>query len=285
MTGDGMEISEKITVRNVSAPGPHGSVPIRHYAPKTLARVNIGLVWVHGGSFTGGDLEMPESHWVASQLAERGITVFSVDYRLAKEGTRYPIPSDDVLAGWNWALSVCDEFGIDPSHLSIGGASAGANLACGVVIRLRDATQLTPQSVILAYPVVHARLPSYSKELVAKTESLAKEIRFLPNDVRTMSMNYVGNEALFSHAHAFPGNANFLGLPPFLIINSEMDDLRSSGEALAAGLALAGNDVSLVCEKGTYHGHLNRPELPEATRSLNRIARWLQLNDFGTRTG
>ena len=279
MAGDGMEICEKITVRNVSAPGPHGSVPVRLYAPKTLAGVNIGLVWVHGGSFTGGDLEMPEAHWVASQLAKRGITVFSVDYRLAKEGTRYPIPSDDVLAGWNWALTASDELGIDPSRLSIGGASAGANLACGVAIRLRDAAQITPRSVILAYPVVHAHLPPYSQDLVAKTESLAKEIRFLPNEVREMSMNYVGNEALFSHAHAFPGNANFLGLPPFLIINSDMDDLRSSGEALAAGLVLAGNDISLICEKGTYHGHLNRPEFAEATRSLNRMAKWLQFKD------
>ena len=279
MAGHGTEISEEFTVRNVSAPGPHGSIPLRLYTPKTLANVNIGLVWAHGGSFTGGDLDMPEAHWVASQLAGRGITVFSVAYRLAKEETRYPIPSDDVLAGWDWALTVSGELGIDPCHVSIGGASAGANLACGVVIRLRDAAQITPRSVILAYPVVHAHLPPYSQDLVAKTESLAKEIRFLPNEVRAMSMNYVGNEALFSHPHAFPGNANLQGLPPFLIINSEMDDLRSSGEALAAGLALAGNDVSLVCEKGTYHGHLNRPEFAEASRSLNRMAKWLQSKD------
>jgi len=33
-----------------------------------------GLVWAHGGAFAFGDLDMPESDWVASQLAARGTT-------------------------------------------------------------------------------------------------------------------------------------------------------------------------------------------------------------------
>ena len=38
-----------------------------------------GLVWAHGGGFLFGDIDMPESDWVARQLAERGTTVVSVD--------------------------------------------------------------------------------------------------------------------------------------------------------------------------------------------------------------
>ena len=214
MPSDDMEIRDEINVRNANAPGPHGLVPVRVYTPTAITSLNIGLVWAHGGSFIGGDLEMPEAHWVASQLTRRGITVLSIDYRLAKEGARYPIPSDDVLAAWNWTLAASDELGIDPSELSIGGASAGGNLACGVAIRLRDAGQIPPRSVLLAYPVVHAALPPYGQDLAAKMEGLAEEIRSLPEGVRAMSMDYVGNEALFSDPHAFPGNANLHGLPP-----------------------------------------------------------------------
>ncbi len=275
MAGDGGDMSDEINVHDRSIAGPHGPIPIRVYAPKTTISLKNGLLWAHGGSFTGGTLEMPEAHWVASQLAQRGVTVVSVDYRLANTGSRYPIPSDDVLAGWEWILTASDELGIDPSRISIGGASAGANLACGAAVRLRDAAETTPQSVVLAYPVVHATLPPYSRDLEAKTEKLAKDLRSLPDAVRMMSMDYVGDEALFSHPQAFPGNADFEGLPPFLIINSDLDDLRSSGEALAAGLALASNDVCVIREPGTHHGHLNRPESAEATRSLNRIVNWL----------
>ncbi|HWV50489.1 MAG TPA: alpha/beta hydrolase fold domain-containing protein, partial [Microbacterium sp.] len=69
-----------------------------------------GLVWAHGGGFLFGDIDMPESDWVARQLAARGTTVVSVDYRLAPvpegfhpgveeaPGHIYPAGSDDMVA-------------------------------------------------------------------------------------------------------------------------------------------------------------------------------------------
>jgi acetyl esterase/lipase len=57
------------------------------------ARANgPGLVWVHGGGFARGGLDMPEADWVSSTLSGRGIPVVSVDYRLAGPGRRYPAP-------------------------------------------------------------------------------------------------------------------------------------------------------------------------------------------------
>lgn len=60
-----------------------------------------GLVWAHGGAFVHGTLDMNESDWVALELAVRGTTVVSVDYRLTTETeNRYPAASDDMLAAW-----------------------------------------------------------------------------------------------------------------------------------------------------------------------------------------
>ena len=65
---------------------PYGEADglVRVYpADVATARPTAGLVWAHGGGFAAGDLDMPEADWVARSLAERGITVISVDYALA----------------------------------------------------------------------------------------------------------------------------------------------------------------------------------------------------------
>ena len=69
------------TVTDDTLDGPHGPLRVRLYRPASAA--GVGLVWAHGGGFAAGDLDMPEADGVARGLAERGITVVSVDYRLA----------------------------------------------------------------------------------------------------------------------------------------------------------------------------------------------------------
>lgn len=49
------------------------------------------------------------------------------------------------------------------------------------------------------------------------------------------------------------------GLCPVLLLNAEYDDLRASGEAFAAVLAVAGVDVRQVQVKTMLHGFLNLP--------------------------
>jgi acetyl esterase len=42
-----------------SAPGPHGPVPVRIYTPSADVPTDAPcLVWLHGGGFIGGDLDM-----------------------------------------------------------------------------------------------------------------------------------------------------------------------------------------------------------------------------------
>src|SRR3954447_20810127 len=63
------------------------------------------------------------------------------------------------------------------------------------------------------------------------------------------------------------------GLCPTLVINAEYDDSRSSGEALAAALALAGVDVRQVTAVGMLHGFRNtRADLEPVDRALTLMA-------------
>src|SRR3954452_927450 len=120
-------------------PGPHGDVPVRIYSPRDGTPSGAGVVWMHGGAFVAGDLDMPEADALARELCARaGAVVVSVDYRLATGGGRFPGPHDDVVAAWRWTAEHAAELGIDPARLAIGGASAGGNLAAGAALRLRD---------------------------------------------------------------------------------------------------------------------------------------------------
>jgi acetyl esterase/lipase len=58
-----------------------------------------------------------------------------------------------------------------------------------------------------------------------------------------------------------------------LVLNAEYDDLRASGEAFSAALALAGVDVLQVQVKTMLHGFLNLPAtLEPVSQALGLIA-------------
>jgi acetyl esterase len=266
-----------VDVTDVTISGRHGDIAARGYrgAPTGAgAGTRDALIWVHGGGFVAGDLDMPEAHWVAVEVARLGIPVLSIDYTKCAEGVHYPIPSDDVLDAWLWVAGHEEESGVAPGHLHLGGASAGANLCAGVAKRLRDGAGPRPASLVLAYPVLHAELPPASEELRAALAARPPEF-LTPQVMRDLNLNWAGTEALFDDVYAFPANGDVSGLPPTHILNSEADSLRSSGEAFGAQLAAAGVRVRLEFEPGTVHGHLNQPDDPGAHRSIERVAAWL----------
>lgn len=271
--------------------GPHGPIPVRCYPAS--ADHAPALVWMHGGAYAFGDLDMPESDWVARQLAQLGISVVTVGYRLSPridltdpavapgtEGAHFPVASDETVTAFLWAAQHADELGADPALISIGGASAGANLAVTAMLRLRDARGVQPRSGLLLYPSVHAVVPEASPELTASLGDLPPILRFPPEVMRVIHLNYVGDEAVLGNPYAFPGGHDLRALPPVFILNSDHDRLRASGEAFGGELASAGVDTLMVREGGTRHGHLNNPDDRAARLSIERMAAWLHPNRF-----
>ncbi|MFH8251404.1 alpha/beta hydrolase fold domain-containing protein [Microbacterium sp. B2969] len=247
-----------------------------------------GLVWAHGGGFAAGDLDMPEADWVARSIAARGTTVVSIDYRLAptpaewtpdgatRPGHRFPAGSDDVLAAWSWTVDNAARLRIDPARIAIGGASAGANLVTGAVLRMPSAGDATlPALVVLAYPTLLAEQPAPGPDLRALLDADPEADHFGPDAVLGMYENYLGGPVAGAPLAAIPGLAtpdDLADFPPTLMINGEVDELRVSGEHFAATLATAGRDIETVVEPGTTHGHLNRPAEAAASLSIDRIA-------------
>lgn len=263
----------KIEERTID--GPRGPIRVRLYRPIGAGSARRGLLWLHGGGWARGDLDMPEAHAVAAELtADPGVVVASVDYRLAAENSRYPVPLDDVHTSWRWFTNATAELGTDPGRLAIGGCSAGANLAAGAAVRARDEADAVPSDLLLVYPFLHFPVPASPDDLTADLFALPDRLRFTAETVLSLTHGYVGRVSDIP-AHAMPGNGVVDGLPPTHIVLSEIDELRASGELFARQLRERGIPVTTMLARGMPHGHLNVPpveEIPEIRRSIDFLA-------------
>jgi acetyl esterase/lipase len=264
-------------VHEVTVTHGTGSFRVRVYVPGTTAPGVPLLVWCHGGAWALGGLDMPEADATAREVCARaGSVVVSVDYRLTVGGVHFPVPHDDVVAAYRWAVDHAGSLRADPARITLGGASAGANLAAGAALRLRDEGDPLPVALLLAYPCVHADLPPASAELQAKLDRLSPAAAFRADVLGPVVENYLGAPTADAPAYAMPGVADDLaGLPPTLVINCEYDGLRASGERFAEQLTLAGVRVAVQTAPDVAHGHLERPGLPQAAESHAAMAAWV----------
>ena len=128
-----------LDVDELLVPGPEGApeVRVRRYRPADHDGPLPALVYVHGGGFVVGSLDLYDAD-CRRIAAEVGAVVFSVDYRLAP-GTPVPGRARGLLrrAGLGGATTPT-ELGVDPDRIAIGGESAGGGLAAGVALLARD---------------------------------------------------------------------------------------------------------------------------------------------------
>ena len=122
-----------ITDHTVAVEG--GEITVRVFVPKRALPLPVHVNF-HGGGWFMGTLELDEAQmrWIA---AEVGCIVASVDYRLAPEH-KYPTAANDCFAALVWTVDHAEELGGDGSRVSVGGGSAGGNLAAVIALMARD---------------------------------------------------------------------------------------------------------------------------------------------------
>ena len=108
------------------------------------------LLWIHGGGYILGSADDDRAKLIAKHL---DCTVISVDYRLAPE---HPFPAglNDCHAALGWLYEEAGMLGIDPKRIAIGGASAGAGLAAGLALKVRDEGGPDLVLQLLLYPML-----------------------------------------------------------------------------------------------------------------------------------
>lgn len=249
-----------------------GAFRVRIYRPE--GDVRGVFVWVHGGGFTGGAIDMPEGDFVSRELTERAsVVVVSVDYAVATGDNGYPNLHHQVRDAYDWARGRAPEWGVDPADVVLGGGSAGANLVLAATAEALDAGAPLPPRLILAYPTAHQEQPE-AEEVEELTKVFPPIFRFTPESVRDMYRAYA-NGAEHTPYLAMDGRS-LRGFPPLIIIVDEYDDLRASGEELAEQARRDEVPVQLRLAPGMMHGHFNRNALvPQVDADLSFVAKAL----------
>lgn len=257
---------EKVVDLAIPASPRGAEIPLRLYDP---APDQLGgcLVYFHGGGWIVGDLELEDAG--LRRIAHTGgFKVLSVDYRLAPEHP-FPAAIEDGESVIGWLAQYGATLNIDAARLALGGASAGANVALGTALRIRDNKGPELRFLALLYG-------AFGGGATMASHAEFGDGRFgLPLiAMDAFWQAYLGERR--DHPHAVPLIADLAELPSAYIAKAELDVLADESEALAGRMREAGVAVECRTFHGAMHGFtqyakvsaLGRAALDDAARAL-----------------
>lgn len=268
------------SVRPLAIPSPPasiaGSIPARIYTPLKL-RQTAGLapclVFFHGGGWVIGDLDTHDV--VCRKLAVEGeLIVISVDYRLAPEH-KFPAAVDDAINATTWISANAKQFGVDAARLTVGGDSAGGNLAAVVALAAREANGPAIAGQLLVYPATDFAMSHPSHREPETSLLLTHSV------IRWFRDHYLNEAADGENWRASPARAKTLaGLPPAFVLTAGADPLRDEGDEYALRLKQAGVAVTHRTFPGQFHGFFTMGKyLQQANVAAGEIGAWLKALD------
>lgn len=228
-------------------------VPVRVTHPRS-GTSRAAYLDIHGGGFYMDSAA--RNDLANARLADvLGLTVVSVDYRLAPEDP-WPAAPDDCETAARWVLESC---GAGP--VLIGGASAGATLAATTLLRLRDRE--------LVQRVAGAVLQFGAYDLSGRTPGGRRYAG------EWFVEAYAGHVADRTDPDVSPLYGDLRGLPPVLLLVGTLDVLLEDNLAMAARLSAAGNEVDLRVFPESLHGFTGHPTAMAAA-ALDGVEAWLR---------
>lgn len=245
-------------VTELTIPGSAGPIGARHYVPPGTATPGPLLLYFHGGGWVVGDLDTHDG--VCRFLAAAaGVSVLSVDYRLAPEHP-FPAAIEDAWAAFAWLGANAGALGADPHRVAVGGDSAGANIAAVLCLLAREAG-LGAAMQLLIYPVADV-VGGESRSRFAEGFLLTKA------DMDWFEDHYIPPGADPTDPRISILRAPDLsGLPPAYLCTAGFDPLRDEGEAFGKRLREAGVPVALVRHPGLTHTFANLTAISRSSRA------------------
>ncbi|MDU7954632.1 MAG: alpha/beta hydrolase fold domain-containing protein [Clostridium perfringens] len=233
------------------------------------------IVYIHGGAFIGGSLDVSEN---PCKLIAEGINgiVISVDYSLAPEKP-YPLGLNDCRKVVEYIEENNFFYGIDKNKIGIVGESAGANLA---TIVANENSNIKFQGLV--YPVVTfvEKNPFFNWDIdlyenLYKEEKIYNFINSLRNFEDLVQKLYIQRELDPRREDLSPiFNKNLSKAKKTLIAVSEYDYLRVQGEAYGKLIHKAGVETKIIRYEGVNHAFLDNLGIyPQAEDTINEIVK------------
>ena len=256
--------------KEIQIPSSAGDIRALLFAPENATGKPLPVhVYLHGGGWV---LLSPDSHaGLAKKFAVGAdVIVVSIDYRLAPENP-YPAALDDCVAAFRWVRENAASLGGDPARVSLGGDSAGGSLAATTSLRLLEAGQEPPSSVLMICP---------STDLAMETESIQT---FAPDDpiLETPFMefcraSYGPSPDQWSDPFLSPLLADLSAFPRTCVVVGGIDPLLDDGVAFAQKLRDSGREVVLQRHDGMPHVFMLFPGIDEGERSVAAMCDFLR---------
>lgn len=231
-----------------SIPVEEGVIDVHVFTPET-AGPHPAHLYLHGGGWIGGSIKQKGIDILCTERAVfADCVVVTVEYRKAPEH-QFPVGLNDCYAALLWLVDNAARLRIRRELITIGGGSAGANLAAAVTLRARDENGPPLSLQILDVPALDLTMNAPSFDRNATGYGITTEY------ARAMADLYLKVPDDARHPYASPLLADDLsGLPPAYILPAEYDPLCDDGAAYAARLKAAGVPVTLSLQEGQYHG-------------------------------
>ena len=229
-----------------------GEITVRVYTPAG-GRALPAHLYIHGGGFWIGTLDHFDVNCRATAVGA-GCVVASVDYRLAPE-FHFPTAPEDCYAALRWLVDHAGELGVDPSRISVGGGSAGGNLAAVVALMAHDRGGPPLVFEVLEIPVtdltIEPAVGRGEREGYMLTGGNGPVRRLLPRRVRRSE-----GSVRVAAARRRPLRASSA-----LVMTMEFDPLRDEGEAYGRRLQEAGVPTTVRRWDGQIHGSASFAQL------------------------
>lgn len=246
---------------------PATDAPLAQQAGAPPVHINI-----HGGAFLIGAPQQ-DDHLVRAIAGEVGATVVNVDYSTGPK-VRYPQAHEECYDVLTWVRDSGTSMGWDDQRVSIGGGSAGANLALGALELARQAGDPSVRACVLVVPTVDQTIPpeQYTSPL-ADASTRGGQPFVSPRLARVIHATYFADASRRAEPLASPvlGEDEIAALPPLLVIAAEQDSLRPQIERFVAKARASGVSITYRCFPGVDHDFPVRPK-PRSVPALRELA-------------
>jgi acetyl esterase/lipase len=215
--------TQRIGACDVHVATPHGlEKPAATYA----------FLDIHGGGLVYGGGRFAQLMAIG-RAAAFGVRVFSVDYRMPPDHP-YPAPLNDCVNAYRHLLQT-----YHPSHIAIGGLSAGGNLAAATLLRARDEKLPLPAAALLLTPELDL---TESGDTFQTNETIDVA---LPNGLPRANALYANGHDL-THPYLSPLFGDFRpGFPPTFLQSGTRDLFLSNTVRMHRALLNAGQQAEL----------------------------------------
>jgi len=248
----------------------NGLVNSRIYRPRGNDIQLPCLIYMHGGGWIIGDLDSHDGVCVDIAL-DGDCQVISLDYGLSPEN-KFPKALYQCHEIFNEVFENADAFNIDKKRLSIGGDSAGGNLALSTTLLMMKNGSPLPLYQFLIYPCIDKDFDSYSYIKHSEAPFLTKKMMLWFFDT------YLHGPEDYSNPSVFPIlEKNFSGMPKTVLLNAELDPLATEGRKLAKRLIDDGVPVFHNEAQSLIHGFIRcRDQSPKGNKIFKETVNLLR---------